>query len=263
MSLIYITALALIQGLTEFLPVSSSGHLALIHSITALPDQGVLVDVALHGGTLLAVMVYFHRDLLRMLTGLMDIIRKQKSANAALALNIIFATIPVLIAGGALVWSGYADVLRTPQVIALSSIIFAIPLYVADRMAVRVTVDGLSLKSALIIGVAQICALIPGASRSGVTMTAGRACGLNRADAARFSMLMAMPVIALFALAGLVDLYQEPASEKFSAALIGAGIAALIAFLTIHGFLKLTQRFSYTPFVIYRIALGTIILITF
>jgi undecaprenyl-diphosphatase len=262
MSLIYVTVLALIQGLTEFLPVSSSGHLALVHSIIDMPDQGVLVDVALHGGTLLAVMAYFHKDLWRMLGGLLDLLQRKNSADAALAMMITIATLPVIIAGGLLVLSGYADVLRTPQVIALSSIGFAIPLYLADRMTAQLAIDELTLKAALLIGLAQVCALIPGASRSGVTMTAGRACGLDRADAARFSMLLAMPVITLFALAGLVDLYRAPNTEMFSAALIGAALSAVVAFLTIHGFLKLTARFSYTPFVVYRIALGAIILLT-
>ncbi len=262
MSLIYVTVLALLQGLTEFLPVSSSGHLALVHSIMDLPDQGVLVDVALHGGTLLAVMTYFHKDLWRMLGGLIDLVRRKTSADAALALQIILATLPVLVAGGLLVLSGYADILRTPQIIALSSIFFAIPLYLADRITARLTMDQLTVKAAALIGLAQVFALIPGASRSGVTMAAGRGCGLDRADAARFSMLLAMPVITLFALAGLVDLYRAPSTDMFSAALIGAAMAAIVAFLTIHWFLKLTARFSYTPFVIYRIALGGVILLT-
>jgi undecaprenyl-diphosphatase len=262
MSLIYITALALIQGLTEFLPVSSSGHLALMHSIIDFPDQGVLVDVALHGGTLLAVMAYFHKDLWRMLSGLLDLLRRKKSAEAALAMMIIIATLPVIIAGGLLVLSGYADILRTPHVIALASIGFAIPLYFADRMTARLVIDELTLKSAALIGLAQVCALIPGASRSGVTITAGRACGLDRAEAARFSMLLAIPVITLFALAGLIDLYRAPSTELFSAALTGTALAAVVAFLTIHVFLKLTARFSYTPFVAYRIALGVVILLT-
>lgn len=262
MSYVYLFALAIIQGVTEFLPVSSSGHLALAHSVTAFPDQGVLVDVALHGGTLLAVIAYFRHDVALILRGLIHLVLRRESFEARMAGNLIIATLPVLVAGGALVLSGYADTLRSPTVIAWASIGFALPLYLADRLSQRLDFSSTTWSTALFIGLAQICALIPGASRSGVTMTAGRFCGFNRHDAAKFSMLMAMPVIGLFALAGLLDLYQSQDHGRLSVALIGAAVAAIFAFATIHGFLKLTARVSYTPFVLYRLALGIVILMT-
>jgi len=261
MNIEIIAFLAIIQGVTEFLPVSSSGHLALAPVLADFKDQGVLLDVALHGGTLIAVMAYFQKELGLMLYGLIDISRGRKTPASSLSLSIIWATLPIIIIGGALVVSGWVDLLRQAHVIAYASIGFAIPLYIADRFATTRTVETLGGRNALMIGVAQIFALIPGASRSGVTMTMGRFIGLSRTEAARFSMLMAMPVIAMFTLVSLLELAQSGQDGLMIDALIGASIAGSFALMTIHGFLWLTARLSYTPFVIYRIGLGISILL--
>ena len=266
MGLDHLLLLAAIQGITEFIPVSSSGHLQLVHGLTAYPDHGLVIDVALHAGTLLAVMAYFRRDVGLMLVGAHDIIRRQPSAAAHLVQVLVIASLPVLLAGAMLVALDVTDALRKPEIVAWASIIFAIPLWLADRRQGPVSRDiktsegsdpqSISPRHALIIGLAQILALIPGASRAGVTITAGLFLGFDRTQAARFSILLAMPVIAVFALVGLVDLVQAGAHQALGTALVAVLLAGLFAFATIHVFLKMTRMMGLLPFVIYRIGLG-------
>ena len=271
MGLDHLLLLAAIQGITEFIPVSSSGHLQLVHGLTAFPDHGLAVDVALHAGTLLAVMAYFYRDVGLMLAGARDIVRRQPSAPAHLVRVLVIASLPVLLAGATLVVLGVTDALRKPEIVAWASIVFAIPLWLADRRhATRSSdikaseggdVQTISPRHALIIGLAQMLALIPGASRAGVTIMAGLYLGFDRTQAARFSMLLAMPVIGAFALVGLVDLVQAGALEALGMALVAGLLAALFAFATIHVFLKMTRKIGLLPFVIYRIGLGISLLV--
>ena len=266
MGLDHLLLLAAIQGITEFIPVSSSGHLQLVHGLTAFPDHGLAVDVALHAGTLLAVMAYFYRDVGLMLVGARDIVRRQPSAPAHLVRVLVIASLPVLLAGATLVVLGVTDALRKPEIVAWASIVFAIPLWLADRRHATRSSDikareggdpqTISPHQALIIGSAQMLALIPGASRAGVTIMAGLYLGFDRTQAARFSMLLAMPVIGAFALVGLVDLVQAGALEALGTALVAGLLAALFAFATIHVFLKMTRTIGLLPFVIYRIGLG-------
>ena len=266
MGLDHLLLLAAIQGITEFIPVSSSGHLQLVHGLTAFPDHGLAVDVALHAGTLLAVMAYFYRDVGLILVGARDIVRRQPSAPANLVWVLMIASLPVLLAGAILVVLGVTDALRKPEIVAWASIVFAIPLWLADRKhatrssdikaSERGDVQTISPRHALIIGLAQMLALIPGASRAGVTIMAGLYLGFDRTQAARFSMLLAMPVIGAFALVGLVDLVQASALEALGMALVAGLLAALFAFATIHMFLKITRKIGLLPFVIYRIGLG-------
>ncbi|MED5565028.1 MAG: undecaprenyl-diphosphate phosphatase [Pseudomonadota bacterium] len=266
MGLDHLLLLAAIQGITEFIPVSSSGHLQLVHGLTAFPDHGLAVDVALHAGTLLAVMAYFYRDVGLILVGARDIVRRQPSAPATLVWVLMIASLPVLLAGAILVVLGVTDALRKPEIVAWASIVFAIPLWLADRKhatrssdikaSERGDVQTISPRHALIIGLAQMLALIPGASRAGVTIMAGLYLGFDRTQAARFSMVLAMPVIGAFALVGLVDLVQASALEALGMALVAGLLAALFAFATIHMFLKITRKIGLLPFVIYRIGLG-------
>lgn len=260
----HILILALIQGVTEFIPVSSSGHLTLAHGLTGLPDHGVAMDVALHFGTLLAVMVYFRADVMRLLSGLVHLPLRRTTQEAQEAQHMIYATVPVLIAAGVLVASGILDTLRSAHVVAWASIIFAVPLYLADRFApTQKTLADMAARPALLMGLAQMLALIPGASRAGVTLTAGRMLGFSREAAARYCMLMAMPVIAAFALFGLLELVRDAAWEALGAAALGALLAAIFAFITIDLFLRMTRHMSLTLFVLYRLALGVTILAFF
>ena len=264
MSLYHIFILAVIQGLTEFLPVSSSGHLSLMHGLGTLPDQGVLFDVALHAGTLFAVIFYFRRDVGHMALGGVAILRGRPSEHKQLAWQIGLATLPIIPVGALFMLTGLADQLRSPVVIAWASILFAVPLYLTDRfMRTDKRLDELGYSRAFVIGLAQLAALIPGASRAGVTITAARGMGFNRQEAARFSMLMSIPVIMIFTLLGLIDLLQKGNFELLSDAAFGAVLAAAMGLIGIHFFLKMTARFSLLPFVLYRLALGTVLLTLF
>ena len=266
MGLDHLLLLAAIQGITEFIPVSSSGHLQLVHGLSSYPDHGLAIDVALHAGTLLGVMACFRRDVWLILVGLGDIIRRQPSASAHFVQVLVIASLPVFLGAAVLVGFDVTNTLRKPEIVAWASIIFAIPLWLADRRQVSVSPEiktsgqgdpqSISPRLALIIGLAQILALIPGASRAGVTITAGLFLGFERTQAARFSMLLAMPVIAAFSLVGLVDLVRSGANQTLGTALVAALLAGLFAFATIQVFLKMTRTVGLLPFVIYRIGLG-------
>jgi len=231
--------------------------LNLVHAMTDLPDLGVGLDVALHAGTLLAVMVYFRRDTGHLIGGGVDILRRRKSPAAQQAWMIILATAPVLLAAAALMASGWLTLLRSAQVIAWASIIFAVPLYLAVRYgASDKSLETLAARPALLIGLAQVLALIPGASRSGVTIMAARGLGFDRSQAARFSMLLSMPVIFCFAIIGLADLLANGDPTALGHAALAAALAAVFAFIAIDIFMRMMQRMTLAPFVIYRIALG-------
>lgn len=258
--------LAAIQGITEFIPVSSSGHLVLAHEWggTAQADalSSAVLDVALHLGTLAAVMVYFRQDVGRLAMGAFDMLRMKDTAPRQEALNMVYATLPVLLAAALLLGVGLIDALRTAEIVAWASILFAVPLYLADRYGASVkAVPDMAACPAFLMGLAQMLALFPGASRAGVTIMAGRALGFSREAAARYSMLMAMPVILAFALFGLLDLWAAGHVAALGTALLGAVLAAFFAFASIDIFLKLTRRLSLLPFVIYRIGLGAAILL--
>lgn len=258
MGLVQLLILALVQGITEFLPISSSAHLILAPEVTGSADQGPLIDVMAHLGTLFAVLVYFRRDVAGVATGKLALLRGRVTEGGRLVLLIAVATPPVLIFGGALYVSGLADALRDPLVIASATLIFALPLWLADHYCKQIkTVETLSFKGALLIGVAQMFALVPGASRSGVTMTAARALAMTRSEAARFSMLMAVPVIAAFGLLAGIELARgaEPGAG-LTDGLIVAGLSFFAAWAAIAVLMKVVDRIGFLPFVIYRLALA-------
>ena len=265
MSMTQIILLAIIQGVTEFLPVSSSGHLNLLHGLTDLPDQGIIIDVAVHAGTLLAVMIYFRHDVLRLLHGGIEILSpqssKKPSENKSAAIQIIIATLPILPVGALLVLTGWIDLLRDPKVVAWATIIFAVPLFLADHFQQsNISVAATGSRGAAIIGCAQIFAIIPGASRAGVTITAALTLGCTRQDATRFSMLLSIPVIVIFAGLGLMDLLVAGDLTLMGNAALAAVLAAATALVSIHLFMKMTTKLSLLPFVLYRLVLGASLL---
>lgn len=261
MTLEQLILLAIVQGITEFLPVSSSGHLSLVHQLTDWPDQGVLMDVAVHAGTLAAVLAYFRHDVWRMIVGTFNLARGRVTDDGKLALYLILATLPVVVIGFALLRSGFVDLMRTAEVIAWANLFFAALLYATDRIGLTVNrLEHLGWGSALMIGAAQVLALIPGASRAGVTISMARILGFERSDAARFSMLLSIPTILGAAAASTWQVV-----ESGDVALgYDMGLAALLAFgvavLSIHLFLKLLERTTMLPFVIYRVAVGALLL---
>jgi len=262
MTLFTLILLAVVQGLTEFLPISSSAHLILAPEAAGFDDQGVLIDLMAHLGSLAAVMIYFRRDVMAVITGKFALLQGRVTEGGRLALLIAVATPPVLIFGGILYFAGMADALRSPVLIAWMLILFAIPLWAADHFGRKtVTTETLGFRSAILIGLAQATALIPGASRSGVTMTAARALGMERPEAARFSMLLSIPVTAAFGLAALIELSRgAQLGASLTDGLIIAVLSFFAAYLAIAVLMRFVARIGFLPFVIYRFILGGLIL---
>lgn len=263
MSDLQILILAIVQGLTEFLPISSSGHLILSPYLFGFADQGLAFDVAVHFGSLIAVLVYFRRDVFAIAVGWLSALPPggKTSAESRLGWAIIVGTIPVVIAG-LLLKSLVEGQLRAPWVIAAATIVFGLLLLWVDLRARREReIGSISLRDALIIGASQILALIPGTSRSGITMTAGLWLGLSRAAAARFSFLLSIPTILASSALISRDLLQQAERVDWGSIGLGVLLSAVAAYMTIHFFLKFIERIGMWPFVIYRMLLGAVILI--
>ncbi|AZZ93665.1 undecaprenyl-diphosphate phosphatase [Hahella sp. KA22] len=261
MTWLEIVVLALIQGLTEFLPISSSAHLILPSEVWGWQDQGLAFDVAVHVGTLLAVMVYFRADIFNLLNGwFKQITGGGASQESRLAWAVILGTIPAGIAG-VLLDSWIEENLRSALVIALATIGFGVLLGLADRKEGTRDIDQFTLKDALVIGFSQALALIPGTSRSGITMTSALFLGLNRDTAARFSFLLSIPLIAAAGLFKGMELVGTGTSSQWSEIAGATLISAVSAYACIHLFLKFLQKIGFMPFVIYRMLLGAGLLI--
>lgn len=258
MPLEQLVVLAVVQGLTEFWPISSSAHLILVPNfVSTWQDQGPLIDVAMHVGSLAAVMIYFWREMLALLRGLFSLLGGRISAEARLLLYLVAASIPLFIVGFALLKSGYYDSLRSIEVIAWANIIFALLLlFIDERRPHDRDMESLSLKEAVLIGLTQIIALIPGTSRSGITMTAGRYLQLERTDAARFSMLLAIPSILGLGAGAALELYKEGGSASLEQGGLAALLSFVAAFAAIWLMMALLKRMSMLPFVVYRLTLG-------
>jgi undecaprenyl-diphosphatase len=262
MALFHLFILSIIQGLTEFLPVSSSGHLILLPQLTDMPDQGVMIDISVHVGTLGAVILYFRRDVALALSGLGDILHgRTGTPGARLALLLALATVPVIVAGLALSLADLTGALRSVKVIGWAMLIFGLVLYWFDQWGpARKTARDWTARDAAILGLWQAVALIPGTSRSGITITGARAIGYTRQDAARLSMLMSIPTILA---SGVLLGAEVAASANWQVARDGA-IAAVLSFLAallaLSVMMRLLRSVSYTPYVVYRVVLGAILL---
>ncbi len=257
--------LAVLQGFTEFLPISSSGHLLLPAILFGWPDQGLHVDIAVHLGSLSAVLVFFRAEIVSMCVGVArSFSARAWNKEAALALNLAVASIPAGLIGFLL--HGFVQAqARTVAVMASASILFALALWWADSRALaresRAELASLHLKGALFIGVAQALALIPGTSRSGVTLTAARLIGLSREAAAKFSFLLSIPIILASGGLLLTEIPGSGADLDWRLMLLATSVSALVAFATIHFFLKLLPRIGVLPFVIYRLVFGAALLL--
>lgn len=262
MALWNLLLLALIQGVTEFLPISSSGHLVLLPNLTGMADQGQVIDVAVHVGTLGAVILYFWRDVRmglagipRMLTGRID------TPGSKLAFLLVIATIPVIVAGLVLHVTGLSDALRSVAVIGWTMLVFGIVLYWADQRGPQQKhADSWSLRDAVVLGLWQAVALIPGTSRSGITITGARFMGYDRESAARISMLMSIPTIAAsgILLGGEVIATADAQAARDGAIAAAFAFAAALAALVV--MMRLLKSVSFTPYVIYRVILGVVLL---
>jgi len=261
MTIEQIIVLAVVQGITEFLPISSSGHLILVPQLMHWEDQGLVVDVMTHIGTLFAILIYFWRDVWSIAGGALNLLKGKVTDEGKLAIYIALATIPAIAFGLFLKEFGFGDLERNVAVVAWNTILYGILMLIADMVGAQErTIKNMTLGSALVIGVAQALALIPGTSRSGVTMTAARFLGFTRPDAARFSFLLGIPAIAG---AGVLTVGDALASgdpvtmDAVYCAILTffAGLAA-IAFL-----MALVKRVSFLPFVLYRMVLGGFLLV--
>lgn len=264
METLQIVVLAIVQGLTEFLPISSSAHLILVPVILKWPDQGLVFDVAVHVGSLCAVIFYFRHEVINMtIAWFGSVFKKQHNQDSRLAWWVILGTLPAVIFG-----LYFKDVIetdmRSPLVIAWATIGFGVLLGVADRVQ-RHTRDeySMSWKDALLVGFFQALALIPGTSRSGITMTAGLFLGLNRDAAARFSFLLSIPVIIASAVFKTKDLVESSIPVEWSLLVLAVVLSGVSAWLCIHFFLQLINRMGMMPFVIYRLVLGVLLLYLF
>lgn len=255
--------LALIQGITEFLPISSSAHLLLPHHILGWSDQGLAFDTAIHLGSLIAVIAYFREDILKLTRALLIAAKDRRHCpDSRFAVNLVVASLPVLVLGfSSRYWIELN--LRGLEVIITATVVFAVVLLVADVFGKRQRHQtDLGPGGALLIGLSQCLALIPGASRSGVTMTMALLLGFTRQAASRISFLIAIPAIAGASLLKTIDLVTSNASVDWFAMGMGSAIACVSAFLCIKLFLNLIDSIGFLPFILYRLVLGAVLFLT-
>ena len=258
-----IILLSLLQGITEFLPVSSSGHLILFSKFTAFPDQGQAMDIALHIGSILAVIIYFAPTLREILQGLWKtkFLPNFKNEGCQLFYLLVAATLPVIVCGAALKYFG-TDWLRNTKLIGWNILCYGILLWVVDWLSVTVRkIRNLEIKDALFIGLAQCLALLPGTSRSGITITMCRLLGMERREAAKFSMLLSIPAILAAGILAGYQLWQSGNMQQINDAYNAVGYSFIFSFAAIFVLMQWLKKWSFFPFVLYRVALGTILLL--
>jgi len=261
LSWLQIVVLAIFQGITEFLPVSSSGHLVLVPAIIGWSDQGLAFDVAVHFGSLIAVCVYFRQDLAALLRGGLQLLSLQNtSIESRLALVIGIGTIPAAFVG--LTLAGWIEAnLRDPAVIVFTLSGYGIIMVLADRFGrSERNITDVGLRDAIWIGCAQALSLVPGTSRSGVTISAARALGFGRQDAARFSFLLSIPVILLASAYKGLEMIVGPTPVPWTELAVAVAVSAIVAYLSIGFFMRVVGRIGLLPFAIYRLILAAVIL---
>lgn len=263
MTLFEAVVLAVLQGFTEFLPISSSGHLVLVPALLGWDDQGLAFDIAVHFGSLIAVVAYFRRDIVAMCASLGSVVRGRPNQDGRLALQLIAASAPLGLAG--LLFADPIEThLRSPLIIAATTAIFGLTLLLSDRFGRRQTDEHrMAWRVALFVGVAQALALIPGTSRSGITMTAALAAGLTREAASRFAFLLAIPAIVMAS--GWQSLQLIGADEPFALPVLVTGtvVACVVAFATIALFMQVIGRIGMVWFAIYRFVLAALLIYVF
>tara|TARA_Y100000590_G_C15586876_1_gene964487 strand:+ start:69 stop:836 length:768 start_codon:yes stop_codon:yes gene_type:complete len=249
LSSVEILILAAIQGISEFLPVSSAAHLVLVSKYYAFVNQSLLIDICLHLGSLLAIIFYFRNDLLNFIK------------NKNFLIKILVGTIPIIPAGYIVFETGLIDQLRNLKVIGWMTLLFGILLYIADRnKMVKKIEENFTNRSAIFIGIFQIFSLIPGVSRSGITITSGRLLGFSRFDSAKISFFLSIPTLTAASLLGIYNIYKEGSAELNFLAIIAVIFSFIFSYVTIAIFLSFIKKFSLNVFIIYRIALSLFIL---
>jgi undecaprenyl-diphosphatase len=260
MSWLQLVVLAIVQGLTEFLPISSSGHLILVPVFAGWSDQGLVFDIAVHFGSLGAVCIYFRKDVKGLLHGAGDILaRRGDSLQARMTWCIGLGTVPAAIVG--LLLAGWiSENLRSPLVVVATLAGYGVLMALADRFAPHSrNISNFTIRDAVVVGIAQALSLVPGTSRSGITITAGRILGFARQDAARFSFLLSVPVILLATLLQLYKLITGDVAVAWQSLAIAALISGMVAYLSIDFFMRFVGALGLLPFAIYRIILAGVI----
>ncbi len=263
MTEIQIILLSLLQGITEFLPVSSSGHLILFSKFTAFPDQGQAMDVALHIGSIIAVIIYFAPTLWEILKGLWKnrFLPNFKDEGCQLFYLLLCATVPVVVFGTVLKYFG-TEWLRSTKLIGWNILLYGILLWVIDKVSLTaLQIKNLQIKDAVLIGLAQCLALLPGTSRSGITITMCRFLGLERREAAKFSMLLSIPAILAAGMLAGYQLWQEGNMQQIADATDAVGYSFLFSLMAIFVLMQWLKKWTFLPFVIYRVLLGTVLLL--
>lgn len=263
MPIFHLMLLAIIQGITEFLPVSSSAHLILFPSLTGAPDQGPFIDVAVHLGTLIAVLFYFRTDTRSVINGAFDLAKgRVRNSDDFLALCLIIATCPAILFGITIKLTGFDLMVReNVGLIGITMLGFGIVLWWADKIGLTIKkVEQWTLKEALLLGLWQSLALIPGTSRSGITITGARLMGYSRVEAARLSMLMSIPIILAAASLGTLDALRLANPMALRDGVIAAFFAAVAAYIALSIMMHFAKRVSFTPYVIYRVLFGALLI---
>ncbi|RRJ85140.1 undecaprenyl-diphosphate phosphatase [Aestuariirhabdus litorea] len=264
METVQVVVLALIQGISEFLPISSSAHLILPSQLLGWPDQGLAFDVAVHLGSLAAVLIYFRSDLWQLTRGCQQALSaRQFNAELHLSLLLVLATIPAVLFGLAVSISGVDEAMRSIAVIATTTLLFGILLGVAERFVRGKPMSAIGWRDALLIGLAQALAIIPGTSRSGITITAALLLGYSREVAARFSFLMSIPIILAAGSLKTRDLIAQAEPVQWSVLFIGALLSGVSAWLCIRWFLAVINRIGMLPFVVYRVLLAALLFLIY
>ncbi|MEG3591930.1 MAG: undecaprenyl-diphosphate phosphatase [Pseudomonadota bacterium] len=263
MDMVQAIVLAFLQGITEFLPISSSAHLILVPKIMNWEDKGLVFDVALHVGTVLAVILYFKSDLADILSNWVKSFSNRKYVNekSKTAWYIIIACLPILIAGF-YIENTAATEFRSVKLIGYATIFFGLLLWYADTISKKTPqTQQITARHALLIGFFQVFALIPGASRSGITITGGLISGLNRKQSIKFSFLISIPVILSAGIFEARKIVNSISATELIVPLVAAAVAGITAYYTIHFFLKLIEKIGFLPFIIYRIVIGLSLII--
>jgi len=249
LSSIEILILSAVQGISEFLPVSSVAHLILISKYYVFTNQSLLIDICLHLGSLLAIVFFFRKDLFNLIKSKIFLIK------------ILIGSLPIVPVGYILYQTGIVNQLRNIEVIAWMTLIFAIFLYISDKSKNSKKIETeFSYKSAIIIGLFQILALIPGVSRAGITITSGRLLGFNRFDSAKISFFLSIPALSAASALGIYNIYKEESVELNFLAIIAVIFSFIFSYFTIAIFLNFIKKFSLNIFIIYRIILSFILL---